>query len=76
MSIALRLSDVHKQYGLRGQKALDGLSCEIPEGSICAFVGPNGAGKTTTFSVVAGYVDADSGDIEASKQAVVFEYAP
>jgi ABC-2 type transport system ATP-binding protein len=33
--------------------AVDGLSFEVPEGSICAFLGPNGAGKTTTMRVLA-----------------------
>ena len=31
---ALRLDRVDKQYG-RGNKALDGLTCRFPSGSIC-----------------------------------------
>ncbi len=64
MTGALRLDDVHKRYGRRGHKALDGLSCTFPVGSICGFVGPNGAGKTTTFSVVSGFVEPDAGTVD------------
>jgi ABC-2 type transport system ATP-binding protein len=60
---ALRLEQVHKRYG-RGKKALDGLSCRFPIGSICGLVGPNGAGKTTAFSVVSGYLRPDSGTVD------------
>lgn len=61
---ALRFVDVHKRYGRRGPPALDGLSFEIPRGSITGFVGHNGAGKTTTFSLVCGYLSPDAGTID------------
>ncbi|MCO4745073.1 MAG: ABC transporter ATP-binding protein [Proteobacteria bacterium] len=64
MSDPLVFTDVRKQYGRRGVKALDGLSFRVPEGSICGFVGPNGAGKTTAFSVVSGYLRPDSGRLQ------------
>ena len=32
--------------------AVDGLSLEVPAGSIYGFVGPNGAGKTTTMRIL------------------------
>src|SRR5690606_17900781 len=32
--------------------AVDGLSLEVPAGSIYGFVGPNGAGKTTTMRML------------------------
>ncbi len=60
---ALSLDGVHKQYG-RGKKALAGLTCRFPSGSICGLVGPNGAGKTTAFSVVSGYLQPDAGSID------------
>ena len=34
-------------------RAVDGVSFEIPHGSVCGFVGANGAGKTTTMRVLA-----------------------
>ncbi len=62
MKPALILRDVVKTYGRR--RALDGLSFEIPEGSICGLIGSNGAGKTTALSVTAGLVHPDSGRID------------
>lgn len=61
---ALAFHDVHKQYGRRGTRALDGLTCRFPMGSITGLVGPNGAGKTTAFSVVSGFLSHDSGKVD------------
>jgi ABC-2 type transport system ATP-binding protein len=44
-------------------KAVDGLSFEIPEGSVVALLGPNGAGKTTTMRMLAQVYEPDSGRI-------------
>ena len=44
-------------------RAVDGLSFEVPAGSITAVLGPNGAGKTTTIDVVEGYRSPDSGTV-------------
>ena len=60
---ALALRDVVKTFG-RKARGLDGLSCTIPEGTLCGFVGPNGAGKTTTFSVVSGFMRPTSGTVD------------
>lgn len=52
----------------RGKKekitALDGISLDIPEGTLTALVGPDGAGKTTLLRLIAGLMEADSGHIE------------
>ena len=68
--VAVRMSGVQKRFasGLPGLRrwsvALDGMSLEVPTGSICAFVGPNGAGKTTTMSILSGYLEADTGQVD------------
>lgn len=45
---------VHNLYRYFGQlKAVNGITFEIPHGSVCGFVGANGAGKTTTMRILA-----------------------
>ncbi len=43
--------------------AVDGVSLEIKEGEIFAFLGPNGSGKTTTMKSLVGLVKPTSGKI-------------
>jgi ABC-2 type transport system ATP-binding protein len=42
-------------------RALDGLSVEVPVGSVFGFLGPNGAGKTTTIRLLLGLIEPTSG---------------
>jgi ABC-2 type transport system ATP-binding protein len=51
--------DLTKRYG--AVTAVDGLSLEVPKGSICAFLGPNGAGKSTTVKMLSGLLAPTSG---------------
>jgi ABC-2 type transport system ATP-binding protein len=44
-----------------GFRALDGVSLDVPRGSIFGFLGPNGAGKTTTINILLGIVYPTSG---------------
>jgi branched-chain amino acid transport system ATP-binding protein len=57
----LRVEDVSVRFG--GVVALDGLSFDVPRGSICGLIGPNGAGKTTMFNVVSRVYEASSGQV-------------
>ncbi len=41
--------------------AVDGLTIQVPKGSICAFLGPNGAGKSTTVKMLTGLLQPTSG---------------
>lgn len=43
--------------------AVDGLSLDVPEGSITAVLGPNGAGKTTTVETCEGFRVPQSGSV-------------
>ena len=43
------------------KRAVDGLSLEVPKGSIFGLLGPNGAGKTTTLRILLGIIDPSSG---------------
>ncbi len=43
--------------------AVDDVTLEVPNGSVCGLLGRNGAGKTTTFKCVLGFARADAGEI-------------
>jgi len=65
-TFALQTNSLVKTYGL-GRKqirAVDGLSLNVPEGSIYGLLGRNGAGKTTTIRMAMGLARPTSGSIE------------
>ena len=43
--------------------ALSKVCFEVPEGSITGIIGPNGAGKSTLLDIIAGFQNADEGEI-------------
>jgi ABC-2 type transport system ATP-binding protein len=49
---AISITDVHFAYGRK--KVLDGVSLDVPQGSVFGFLGRNGAGKTTTIQLLLG----------------------
>jgi len=48
---AILVNNLYRYFGKL--KAVDGLSFEVPHGSVCGFIGSNGAGKTTTMRMLA-----------------------
>lgn len=52
---AIRLEGLEKTYA-GGKRALNGISLEIPRGSMFGLLGPNGAGKSTLINILAGLV--------------------
>ena len=58
----LEFNNVVKCYE-NGVRALDGLTMEVPSGSIFGFIGLNGAGKTTTIRILAGLSNRDEGEM-------------
>jgi ABC-2 type transport system ATP-binding protein len=67
----IRVDGLIKRY--RGQTAVDGLSLEVPAGSVFGLLGENGAGKTTTIQALLGLIQPDAGrlavlDLDPSRQ--------
>ncbi|MGH7319623.1 MAG: ABC transporter ATP-binding protein, partial [Candidatus Rokuibacteriota bacterium] len=58
---SLTVDDVHVRFG--GLRALDGVSVEVPDGSIYGLIGPNGAGKTTLYNCVSRFQAYATGSI-------------
>jgi len=50
-----------KHYG--STKALDQFDLQLEPGEPIALVGPNGAGKTTLLSLICGFIQPSSGDV-------------
>ena len=63
--------DLVKKYGKF--TAVDGLSLEVPAGSIYGFVGPNGAGKTTTMRMLTTLTRPTSGEAWVNGHSVTAE---
>lgn len=64
---ALDIADLHKIYPQRGgqpeKTALNGVSLQVPVGSIFGLLGPNGAGKSTLINILAGLAVKTSGSV-------------
>jgi branched-chain amino acid transport system ATP-binding protein len=57
----LTVRDVYRYFG--GIKAANGVTLEVGRREIAGLIGPNGSGKSTLFSLVAGTVKPDRGQI-------------
>ncbi len=62
----ITVCDVTKRFGTFA--ALDGISLEVPDGSLTALLGPSGSGKSTLLRVIAGLESPDSGGVEINGQ--------
>jgi len=62
MDLAISVEGVSKHFG--EVEALDGVTLDVPRGSIFGLVGPNGAGKTTLIRILVGALRADSGAVQ------------
>src|ERR1700712_41210 len=68
MSVALKLTDVHKSFG--GNHVLTGLSFDVADGEFVGLLGPNGCGKSTVLNAITGYCPIDHGTIEMHAQRI------
>jgi ABC-type multidrug transport system ATPase subunit len=56
---AIDVIGLRKSFG--ELKVVEGLSLQVAEGEICAFLGANGSGKTTTIRMLCGLLKPDGG---------------
>ncbi len=66
--MSIRVDKVSKVYG--AQKALNGISFEVPSGQIAGFLGPNGAGKSTMMKILTAFLPPTSGSVEVAGHRV------
>ncbi|GMM84912.1 ABC transporter ATP-binding protein [Pseudoalteromonas sp. MTN2-4] len=62
MSSVIKVTNLSKSF--ESKAALKDVSFEIEQGKTTALIGPNGAGKTTLFSILCGYLEPDSGQVD------------
>ncbi len=58
---SLKITGLSKSYA--SSVALDGIDLDVRPGEFMTLLGPSGSGKTTTLNLVAGFIEADSGEI-------------
>src|SRR5688572_7588539 len=59
---AIAIQGLSKTYK-GGKQALDGVSFDVPRGTIFGLLGPNGAGKSTLINILAGLVNKTGGRV-------------
>ncbi|WP_231933877.1 ABC transporter ATP-binding protein [Bordetella bronchialis] len=67
-SCAVSLEGVVKKY--REQTVLQDISLKIRRGEFLTLLGPSGCGKTTLLNLIAGFAEADNGEIFIDDQLV------
>lgn len=60
MSVVLSIKNLAKSYG--AVQALNGVSFDVPQGSVFGILGPNGSGKTTLLGIVMDVLKANKGE--------------
>ncbi|MBL0067530.1 MAG: ATP-binding cassette domain-containing protein [Chitinophagaceae bacterium] len=60
MSVVLSIKNLAKSYG--AVRALNGVSFDVPQGSVFGILGPNGSGKTTLLGIVMDVLRANKGE--------------
>lgn len=61
-----------KRYGT--VTALEGITIDVPDGTVHAVAGPNGSGKTTLFGILAGLVTPTAGEVVVPESPVGYGF--
>jgi sulfate transport system ATP-binding protein len=67
--MSIVVENVSKKFG--DFDALNGVSLEVPHGSLTALLGPSGGGKSTLLRVIAGLEEPDAGRVAISGEDVI-----
>lgn len=78
----IEVRGITKRYGQN--ESLQDVSFSIPEGAVTGVIGPNGAGKSTLLKIIAGFEQADRGEIlfqsaplsSFAQKKTLFSYMP
>jgi ABC-2 type transport system ATP-binding protein len=66
--LALEIQNISKKFRTDFWKkqftALENVSFQVPQNSICGLIGPNGAGKTTAIKVILNFIRPNSGSVK------------
>jgi multiple sugar transport system ATP-binding protein len=67
---AVTFSNVVKEYGSDGLRAVDDLNLSIADGEFMVLVGPSGCGKSTALRMIAGLEEISSGELAIGERVV------
>lgn len=70
MNDILEINNLSKTYSRKSKYAVDKVSLSIKEGEFMALIGESGSGKTTMLRLIAGFEEADGGEIILNKQLI------
>lgn len=57
----VQIKGAFKQFG--SSVVLNGIDLEVKQGELLTLLGPSGCGKTTTLNLIAGFLEADAGEV-------------
>ncbi len=66
--LAIEANALAKNYA--GEKALQGISFQVPQGSLFGIIGADGAGKSTLLSILTTLIDSDTGSAQVLNYSV------
>lgn len=66
--MAIKVEKVHKEIG--GQKILDNITFEVPQGRIYGLIGRNGSGKTMLLRILCGLVRPTAGSVQVLREDI------